>query len=104
MYSRVFFGDCRAGWINDITLGWGCSPRFKWKGEQNNIKDSLLKSRLTTTSWPLEIEWKKWCSLFLMEDGDTEEDHISIVLMEDDSKLSMSYRRWLDLYESTRDR
>ena len=56
MYSRVFFGDCRAGWINDITLGWGCSPRFKWKGEQNNIKDSLLKSRLTTTSWTLEID------------------------------------------------
>ena len=47
MYSRVFLGDCRAGWINDIALGWGCSsPRFKWKGEQNNIKDSLLKSRL----------------------------------------------------------
>ena len=39
-----------------------------------------------------------------MEDVDAEEDHISIVLMEDDSKLSMSYRRWLDLYESTRER
>ena len=58
MYSRVFLGDCRAGWINDIALGWGCSsPRFKWKGEQNNIKDSLLKSRLNyhflnPCNWP----------------------------------------------------
>ena len=26
MYPNVFFGDCRAPWINDITLGWGVVP------------------------------------------------------------------------------
>ena len=44
MYPNVFFGDCRAPWINDITLGWAVVPLFNGNGTRLLVKKFNIKT------------------------------------------------------------
>ena len=44
MYPNAFFGDCRAPWINDITLGGAVVPLFNGNGTRLLLKKFNIKT------------------------------------------------------------